>query len=65
MVDRGEGLVGLARGHQRVLQLIPEEAEYWDGPGKIMGAIKMAAAAVANTRPNYPEGCDVMTVSED
>jgi general stress protein 26 len=37
----------------RVLQLIPEEAEYWEGPGRIVGMIKMAAAAVTNARPDY------------
>ena len=37
----------------RVLQLIPENAEYWDGPGKIVGTIKMVAAAATNSRPDY------------
>jgi general stress protein 26 len=38
-----------------VLKVTPEGAEYWDGPGKIVGYIKMAAAAVTNTRPDYGE----------
>ena len=39
----------------RVLALTPEEAEYWDGPGTIVGYIKMAAAVVTKTRPDYGE----------
>ena len=39
----------------RLLTLTPEVAEYWDGPGTIVGYIKMAAAAVTKTRPDYGE----------
>ena len=39
----------------RLLRLTPEQAEFWDGPGKIVGYIKMAAAAITNTRPDYGE----------
>jgi general stress protein 26 len=37
----------------RVLKLTPEEAEYWDGPGTIVGYIKMATAALTDSRPDY------------
>jgi general stress protein 26 len=36
----------------RVLKVTPEDAEFWDGTGKLVGAIKMAAAAATNTRPD-------------
>jgi general stress protein 26 len=39
----------------RVLSVAPKDAEYWDGPGKIIGYVKMAAAAVTGTRPDYGE----------
>ena len=39
----------------RLLTVTPDDAEYWDGPGKIVGAIKMVAAAATNTRPDYGE----------
>ena len=35
----------------RVLKVRPHDAEYWDSPGTITSYIKMAAAAVSNTRP--------------
>jgi general stress protein 26 len=36
----------------RVLKITPEEAEYWDSPGKLVSYVKMAVAAVTNTRPS-------------
>ena len=35
----------------RVLRVTPTEAEYWDSPGTIRSYIRMAAAAVSDTRP--------------
>jgi general stress protein 26 len=35
----------------RVLTVTPNDAEYWDSPGTVVSYIKMAAAAVTNTRP--------------
>lgn len=35
----------------RVLKVAPNDAEYWDSPGTVVSYIKMAAAAVSNTRP--------------
>jgi general stress protein 26 len=39
----------------RLLTVTPDDAEFWDGPGKIIGTIKMVAAAATNSRPNYGE----------
>lgn len=39
----------------RVLTVTPDDAEYWDGPGKVIGTIKMLAAAATSTRPDYGE----------
>ena len=36
----------------RVLKFTPDEAEYWDSPGTVISYVKMAAAAVTNTRPD-------------
>jgi general stress protein 26 len=36
----------------RVLKVTPSFAEYWDSPGTIVSYIKMAAAAVSNTKPD-------------
>jgi general stress protein 26 len=35
----------------RVLEVIPIDAQYWDSPGKVRSYIRMAAAAVSDTRP--------------
>ncbi len=35
----------------RVLKFTPDDAEYWDSPGTLISYVKMAAAAVTNTRP--------------
>jgi general stress protein 26 len=39
----------------RLLTVTPDDAEFWEGPGKIVGTIKMMAAAATNSRPNYGE----------
>ena len=36
----------------RVLRVRPESAEFWESPGKIVSAVKMAAAAITGTRPD-------------
>jgi general stress protein 26 len=35
----------------RVLKVTPDDAEYWDAPGKVISYIKMAAAAATGSRP--------------
>ncbi|MEX0405589.1 pyridoxamine 5'-phosphate oxidase family protein [Aquibium sp. LZ166] len=35
----------------RVLKVSPKDAQYWDSPGTAVSYIKMAAAALTNTRP--------------
>lgn len=39
----------------RLLTVTPHEAEYWDSPGTIVSYVKMAMAAVSNTRPDLGE----------
>ena len=39
----------------RLLTVTPDDAEFWEGPGKIVGTIKMVAAAATNARPDYGE----------
>ena len=39
----------------RVITVQPHEAEFWDSPGTIISYVKMAAAAVSNTRPAVGE----------
>ena len=39
----------------RLLTVTPEDAEFWEGPGKIVGMIKMATAAATGSRPDYGE----------
>lgn len=36
----------------RVLKITPDDAEFWDSPGTVISYVKMAAAAVTNTRPD-------------
>ncbi|GAC1043394.1 pyridoxamine 5'-phosphate oxidase family protein [Rhizobium sp. No.120] len=43
----------------RVLKVTPIFAEYWDSPGSIISYIKMAAAAVSNTRPDMGDNVKV------
>lgn len=35
----------------RILTVTPNDAEYWESPGTVVSYVKMAAAAVTNTRP--------------
>jgi general stress protein 26 len=39
----------------RVLKITPHDAQYWDGPGTMVSAVKMAVAAMTKTRPNMGE----------
>jgi hypothetical protein len=39
----------------RLLRITPQDAEYWDSPGKIVSYVKMAAAAVSKSRPELGE----------
>lgn len=39
----------------RLLKVTPHDAEYWDSPGTVVSYVKMAAAAVTNTRPALGE----------
>lgn len=39
----------------RVLKVTPHDAQYWDSPGTVRSYIKMAAAAVSDTRPDLGE----------
>jgi general stress protein 26 len=43
----------------RILKVTPLFAEYWDSPGTIISYIKMAAAAVSNSRPDMGETAKV------
>ena len=36
----------------RVLNITPDDAEFWDSPGAIITYVKMAAAAASGTRPD-------------
>ena len=36
----------------RILKVTPEDAEFWDAPGKVISTIKMAAAAATGSRPD-------------
>ncbi len=39
----------------RVLKVTPIEAEFWDGPGKVVAMIKMLTAAATGNRPELGE----------
>jgi general stress protein 26 len=43
----------------RLLVVTPHDAQYWDNPGKIRSYIKMAAAAVSNSRPDMGDNAKV------
>lgn len=43
----------------RVLKVTPSSAEYWDSPGTVISYIKMAAAAVSNSRPDMGDNAKV------
>ena len=36
----------------RVLKVTPAEAEFWDGPGRIVSGVRMAMAAATGQRPD-------------
>ena len=36
----------------RTLKIVPDDAEFWDSPGKLVTYVKMAAAIVSGTRPD-------------
>jgi len=36
----------------RVLKITPDEAQYWEGPGKVVSTVKMAIAAMSGNRPD-------------
>ena len=39
----------------RILRFTPDDAEFWDSPGTVISYVKMAAAAVSDTRPDIGE----------
>jgi general stress protein 26 len=39
----------------RLITVTPDDAEFWDGPGKIIGTIKLITAAATTSRPSYGE----------
>jgi len=39
----------------RVLEITPDDAEFWDSPGTVISYVKMAAAAATGTRPEIGE----------
>ena len=39
----------------RVLKVTPTEAEFWDGPGKVVSMVKMMVAAATGSRPDIGE----------
>lgn len=43
----------------RILKFTPTSAEYWDSSGTVISYIKMAAAAVTNTRPDLGDNAEV------
>jgi general stress protein 26 len=43
----------------RILKVLPDSAEYWESPGKIVSMIKMAAAAVSDSKPNLGDNVKV------
>jgi general stress protein 26 len=43
----------------RILKVTPESAEYWDSPGKLVSMIKMAAAAVSDSKPDLGDNAKV------
>ena len=43
----------------RLLTVTPNDAQYWDSPGKVRAYIRMAAAAVSSARPAMGENAKV------
>ena len=39
----------------RVLKVTPQDAEFWDMPGRLVSSVKMLTAAATNTRPDLGE----------
>ena len=39
----------------RLLTVKPDDAEFWEGPGKVVATIKMMAAAATKSRPDLGE----------
>ena len=48
-------VAALAHPNIRVITVAPHEAEFWDSPGTVISYVKMAAAAISNTRPEVGE----------
>lgn len=56
-------MVGVGGGPSiRVIEVDPEDAELWDGPGRIVGAAKMLAAALTGAQPDFGENRKVDTL---
>lgn len=36
----------------RVLKVVPDDAQFWEGPGKVVSTVKMAVAAMSGNRPD-------------
>jgi general stress protein 26 len=43
----------------RLLRVVPQDAQYWDSPGKMRAYIRMAAAAVSSARPEMGDNAKV------
>jgi general stress protein 26 len=43
----------------RLLTVTPKDAQYWDSPGTVLSYVKMAAAAVSDSRPAMGEHAKV------
>ena len=43
----------------RVLKVTPVDAQYWDSPGRVRAMLRMAAAAVGNSRPDMGDNAKV------
>jgi general stress protein 26 len=43
----------------RVLKVTPVDAQYWDSPGRVRAALRMAAAAVSSSRPDMGDNAKV------
>ncbi|KKB86825.1 general stress protein [Devosia limi DSM 17137] len=44
----------------RVIQVVPDDAELWDSPGRIVTTISMLAAAVTGRAPKFGENAKVI-----
>jgi hypothetical protein len=38
-----------------MLKVTPDEAQFWEGPGKVVSTVKMAIAAATGKRPDMGE----------